>query len=40
MNMDELIQRGIGCVRNNAGVREVGVGYAIALNNTATGEQL
>lgn len=40
MNVDELIARGIGCVRDNAGVREIGVGYAIALNNTETGEQL
>jgi hypothetical protein len=40
MNVDELIARGIGCVRDVPGGVEIGVGYAIALNNTATGEQL
>jgi hypothetical protein len=39
-DVDELIARGVGCVRNVAGIREVGAGYAVALNNTVTLEQL
>lgn len=40
LNVGELIARGIGCVRSVGGVTEIGVGYVIVLNNTATGEQL
>lgn len=40
LNVSELIARGIGCIRSVAGVTEIGVGYVIVLNNTATGEQL
>ncbi len=40
LNVGELIARGFGCVRTVAGVTEIGVGYAVALNNVVTGEQL
>jgi hypothetical protein len=40
LNVDELISRGHGCTRSNAGVTEIGVGYVITLTNVATAEQL
>jgi hypothetical protein len=33
LNVDELISRGHGCTRSNAGVTEIGVGYVITLTN-------
>ena len=40
MNVGELIARGVGCVRDVPGGQEIGAGYGISLNNTATGEQV
>lgn len=34
------LTRGVGCVRTVAGIREIGVAWIVALNNTETGEQL
>lgn len=39
-NVGELVTLGYGCVRTNAGVTELGVGYVVTLTNTATLEQL
>ncbi len=40
LNSGELIARGLGCVRSVNGATQIGVGYVVSLNNTATGEQL
>ena len=39
-NVDEWILQDRGCVRFVGEIREVGAGYAIALNNVVTSEQL
>ena len=39
-DVGERTSRGIGCVRDVAGIHEIGAGYAISLINTATSEHL
>lgn len=36
----DLVTRGLGCVRTNAGIREIGVYWVISLANIDTGQQI
>src|SRR5262245_20206383 len=40
MQIDDLISRGIGCVRDVPGGVDIGVGYAVWLENAVTDENL